>query len=159
MKSVCFTGHRVLSGDINNLGIRLYDILEREILNAGITQYYGGGAVEWDTLCAQTVLKLREKYPSVKLNMILPCSPEEQSKQWTDTQRTEYFRILRSADSIEQLAQHYYNGCMKIRNMRLVELSDCCFCYFDSNRQYSGTAQTLRMALRKNIIVVNFYRK
>lgn len=52
MKSVCFTGHRVLSGDINNLGIRLYDILEREILNAGITQYYGGGAVEWDTLCA-----------------------------------------------------------------------------------------------------------
>lgn len=60
MKSVCFTGHRVLSGDINNLGIRLYDILEREILNAGITQYYGGGAVEWDTLCAQTVLKLRD---------------------------------------------------------------------------------------------------
>lgn len=65
--------------------------------------------------------------------------------------------ILSAADSVEQTSGHYYNGCMKVRNARLVELADCCFCYWNPNRKRSGTGQTVRMAHKKNIMVVNFY--
>jgi len=155
MKSICFTGHRDLSCDIEDLKKRVYNALERAIVNAGITEFYNGGAVGWDMLTAQEVLKLREKYSHIKLHMILPCSPESQSYNWTPEQKKAYFSILEQADSIEQISERYFDGCMKQRNTRLVELSDCCFCYW--NRTFrSGTAQTVRMAQRKHIMIVNF---
>lgn len=39
-KSACFTGHRELSGDINDLKNRLYNIIERGINNLGLTDFY-----------------------------------------------------------------------------------------------------------------------
>ena len=117
MKTACFTGHRNMDCDLEDLKSRLYNALERAIVNAGITDFYNGGAVGWDILTAQTVLQ--------------------------------------QADSIEQISEHYFNGCMKQRNARMIELSDCCFCYWNGNMK-SGTVQTIRMAQRKHIPIVNF---
>ena len=158
MKSICFTGHRDLSCDIEDLKFRVCDALERMIKNAGITDFYNGGAIGWDILTAQTILQLREKYPHIKLHMILPCSPENQSCKWSENQKQTYFSILKQADSIEQISEHYFNGCMKQRNARLIGLSDCCFCYWNGNLK-SGTVQTIRMAQRKHIMIINFYRE
>lgn len=158
MKSCCFTGHRSFTGDTTNLDTRLYDILERAINKKSVADFYCGGAVGWDELAAQTVLKLREIYPHIKLHLILPCSNEEQTAKWTKEQKAEFYRILNLADSVEYTSEHYYNGCMKVRNARLVELADFCFCFWDTNRQRSGTAQTVRMAQRKKIMIVNFFR-
>ena len=80
MRSACFTRHRNLLCDIENLQARLYDVLERAMNKAGITEFYNGGAIGFDLLADQTVLKLRESYSKVKLHMILPCSSKEQSK-------------------------------------------------------------------------------
>ncbi len=157
-KSACFTGHRSFTGDTTNLEARLYDILERAITKKSVTDFYAGGAVCWDELAARTVLKLREVYPQIELHLILPCSNEEQTAKWTKEQKTEFYRILNLADSVEYTSEHYYNGCMKVRNARLVELADFCFCFWDTNRQRSGTAQTVRMALRKKIMIVNFFK-
>ena len=158
MKSACFTGHRVLTGDISDLENRLYCFIEQGILNLGLTDFYVGGAVGWDTLAAQTVLRLREVYP-IKLHLVLPCSNEDQTAKWTQEQRTEFFRILDLADEVEYTAQHYYNGCMKVRNARLVEYADTrCYCFWQPGNQRSGTYQTIRMAKAKGIMVVNFYR-
>ena len=155
MKTACFTGHRNLNCDLEDLKSRVYNALKRAIVNAGITDFYNGGAIGGDMLTAQTVLHLREKYPYIKLNMILPCSPESQSYKWTLEQKQTYFSILEQADSIEQITDRYFDGCMKQRNARLIELSDCCFCYWNGNLK-SGTVQTIRMAQRKHILIVNF---
>lgn len=155
MKAICFTGHRNLDCDLEDLKSRLYDALERAIVNAGIVEFYNGGAIGWDILTAQTVLRLREEYPHIKLHMILPCSPESQSYKWTSEQKKAYFSILKQANSVEQIANQYFTGCMKQRNARLVELSDCCFCYWNGNMK-SGTVQTIRMAQKKHILIVNF---
>lgn len=157
-KSVCFTGHRSFTGDTENLDTRLYDILERAIIKKNAADFYTGGAIGWDELAAQTVLKLREIYPHIKLHLILPCSSEEQTAKWTKEQKTEFFRILDLADTVEYTSEHYYQDCMKVRNARLVELADFCFCFWDTNRQKSGTAQTVRMAQKKKIMIVNFFR-
>lgn len=159
MKSACFTGHRMLSGNITELDERLYNILERGIKKLGLTDFYAGGAVGWDTLSAKTVLKLREVYPFVKLHLILPCSNDEQTAKWTQMQKNDFRLILSFADIVEYTSKHYYNGCMKVRNARLVECAtDCCFCFWNPHNKRSGTAQTVRLAYQNHIMIVNFFR-
>ena len=157
MQSACFTGHRKISGDIANLTERLYDKIEEGILDLGFTDFYVGGSTGFDELAAQTVLKLREIYPHIRLHLILPCTNAEQTTKWTELQKIEFYRILGLADTVEYTSEHYYDGCMMVRNARLVELADCCYCYWNTNRNRSGTAQTVKMAERKNIMIVNFY--
>ena len=117
-----------------------------------------GGAVGWDALAALTVLKLRESYPEVKLHLVLPCPFDEQSAKWIEAQKTEYLHIFGLDDSVEQVSDRFYNGCMKARNARLVELaSDYCICYWNPKDFRSGTGQTVRMAQKKGIEVINLF--
>lgn len=155
MKSISFTGHRKLSEDRTLLSQRLYHRLEQEIQN-GATVFHAGGAVGFDCLSAAVVLKLREVYPHIKLHLVLPCSNEEQTAKWSADEKLEFDRILNLADSVEYTSEHYDNGCMKKRNARLVELADCCICYWNG-RQRSGTGQTVRMAQRKQITIINLF--
>ena len=157
-RSVCFTGHRTIAEDKEKLSARLYALLERLVTEQKITDFYTGGAVGWDALAALTVLKLRESYPEAKLHLVLPCPFEEQSAKWNEAQKAEFQHILGLADSVEQVSDCYYNGCMKARNARLVELaSDYCICYWNPKHYRSGTGQTVRMAQRKGIEVINLF--
>lgn len=159
MKRACFTGHRnVEDSGTADLRQRLISILERGITNEGLTDFYAGGAIGWDTMCAEAVLALKEKYGHIKLHMVLPCSNREQTYRWTREQQKTFYEILSQADTVEYTSDSYYQGCMKVRNARLVELADICFCYLDKSKKKSGTAQTVRMALKKHIMVVNFWR-
>lgn len=157
MKSACFTGHRNISGDITGLKKILYNTLESYIKNYGLTDFYAGGAVGWDTISAMTVLKLKKIYPDIRLHLILPCSSEEQTKKWTAQQQSVFYNLLSLADSAEYTSQHYYNGCMKTRNARLVEYADICFCYLKPDNKYSGTSQTVNMAKKKHIDIINLF--
>lgn len=48
--------------------------------------------------------------------------------------------------------------CMKERNARLVELaSECCIAYWNANNKRSGTGQTVRMAQKKGLEVINIF--
>lgn len=156
MPSACFTGHRVLprTAEIEK---RLYSILEKWICIHNVTDFYAGGAIGWDTLAAATVIKLREKYPELRLHLVLPCSNREQTAKWSDAQRREFYRILDLADSAEYVSDRYYNGCMKERNIRLVEYADtCCFCFWNPGAYSSGTGQTVRLAKKKQLMIINF---
>lgn len=157
MRSACFTGHRELQEDSSILSRRLYDVIERSI-TAGLTDFYIGGAIGFDTVAALTVLKLREKHPLIKLHLVLPCPLEEQSKYWSDSDRRQLSDIILATNTTEIVCPHYTNDCMRIRNSRLVEYADICFCYYDPNNTRSGTGQTVRMAQRKGVEVVNLFR-
>lgn len=152
MKSACFTGHRVLTGNLNALAERLYHFIEKGIINLGLTDFYCGGAVGWDTLSAKTILQLKQVYPQIKLHLVLPCSNAEQTAMWTDLQKADFYSILSLADDVEYTSAHYFNGCMKIRNTRLVQLATLrCYCFWNPDMVHSGTYQTIRMAqMKKN---------
>ena len=152
MKSVCFTGHRNVR--ITNELLALLNKTLTDLIENGAADFYAGGALGWDMLCEQIVLDLRKKYPHIKLHLVLPCSEVEQTARWNDMQKEEYRKILNAANDIEYTSDHYYDGCMKVRNARLVELADCCVCYYD-NRSRSGTGQTVRMAMDKGIKIIN----
>ena len=157
-RSVCFTGHRTIAEDKEKLSARLYALLERLVTEQKITDFYTGGAVAWDALAALTVLKLRESYPEAKLHLVLPCPFEEQSAKWNEAQKAEHKHIASLADTKEFTSEHLGKNAMKIRNARLVELaSDYCICYWNPKHYRSGTGQTVRMAQKKGIEVINLF--
>ena len=160
MKSACFTGHRMISEEATLLEQRLYSVLEKLVAEEGVTDFYVGGAVGFDTLAERCVLRLRDALrgkADIRLHLVLPCSNEEQTRNWTDGQKEEFRRILQRADSVEYTSQRHFRGCMGRRNARLVECADSfCVCYYDVKRQ-SGTGQTVRMAREKGLGVVNLF--
>ena len=62
--SCAFTGHRVLEDK------HLDKALKNEIegmIKQGVTTFYNGGAIGFDLLAAETVLKLKKKHRDVRL--------------------------------------------------------------------------------------------
>jgi uncharacterized phage-like protein YoqJ len=153
MNSVCFTGHRELLVT-DQLKKQVFVTLEK-LIQQGAIHFYAGGAIGWDTLCGAAVLSLRQKHPQIKLHLVLPCPPQEQTYHWTERDKQAYEVLLQSADSVECVSQSAGKGCMQLRNARLVELGDCCVCYYDPRNSASGTGQTVRMAQKKGIKILN----
>lgn len=151
MKTCCFTGHRIIK-----ITPELIQRLKDTIINIykqGVTDFYDGGAIGWDMLCSETLIDLKAEYPDMKLCLMLPCPPEEQTKGWNTSQVERYEKILKAADSVTVVSEHYTSNCMKLRNQQLVDLADCCICYCTNPR--SGTGQTMRMVEKKEIVMWN----
>lgn len=158
----CFRGHRFVKFTRN-----LEYAIKRELkalIEAGVTDFYSGGAYGWEATCELTVLKLRKKYPHIKLHLLLPCPAKEYTAEWSERQRDVYYKIMNSADSVEVLSEEYFEGCVEARDMRLVETADRCFCYCneknigrssEDSSDIGGTVQVVRMALEKGIDVIN----
>ena len=153
MKSVCFTGHRNIKEKAELKKALIKQLVK--LIDEGTTDFYAGGAVGWDMLCEKTVIELREKYPYIKLQLVLPCPAEEQTAKWNENDKREFMDLLSAADTVEICSEHYYDGCMKVRNQRLVELSDVCVCYYNESNKRSGTGQTVRMAERQGKEIIN----
>ena len=119
----------------------------------GCRNFLSGGAIGFDTLAAQEVIKFRATHRDVRLVLVLPC--KNQSEKWNFRQKQEYEKILKSADEIIYITDSYYDGCIKERNMRLAEEADILICY--ASRFNSGTGQTVRMAKSMGKDVYNLY--
>ena len=102
------------------------------------------GAVGFDALAATAVLKLKEKYPHIRLVMVLPCPPEQQSSRWNDEQKKRYYKILGQADKVRILSPQYTDGCMLDRNRHMVDCSAYLICYLREQR--GGTFYTVNYA-------------
>ena len=152
--TVSFTGHRdAYSPDIR----RKLRVTIEELIDEGADTFCAGGAVGFDTLPAETVLELQGDHPFISLRLVLPCPPEVQSARFTAKVRELYYDIYNAADSVEVIAPRYTEDCMKRRNQRLIDLADICVCVYDRERFTSGTGQTVRMAEKKGIEIINIF--
>lgn len=147
----CFTGHRKIpENEIRKVIRQLKKTIIRYIKEG--YKYFGvGGALGFDTIVAQTLLNLKNKYPYIKLILVLPCTT--QTKYWTESQVTEYERIKSKADKVVYISKEYTDGCMLKRNRHLVDYSSLCICYLTRNS--GGTAYTVNYAKKNNLIVEN----
>jgi len=151
-KTCCFTGHRNLPTGWSRWKLTVK--LEKAIavqLKKGV-QFFGvGGALGFDTLAAQTVLKFRKKCPEIKLILVLPCLT--QTRGWPAKDVEEYERIKAQADKVVYTSQEYTRGCMFKRNRHLVDNSSVCICYLTKN--HGGTAYTVDYAEKRGLEVIN----
>ena len=150
-KTCCFTGHREIApSEIAKIKERIKETIET-LIGQGIIYYGAGGARGFDTLAAEAVLELKGKYPQIKLILVLPCP--DQTRGWKEDDIREYNEIKERADKVVYTADHYYNGCMHVRNRHLVDHSQYCICYL--TKATGGTAFTVNYAKSKGLVIFN----
>lgn len=161
-KCCSFTGHRPHKfpwryNEADERCVALKATLTEQIValtDAGMTDFYSGGADGVDCWAALIVLELRKKNPMLKLHCILPH--ERQADKWSDSAQERYHSILSQADSVYYVSRKYYDGCMLDRNHRLVDAADLLLAVYNGERR-GGTAATVRYArkLGRRIIIID----
>jgi len=152
IKSCCFTGHRKIGIDKY---LYIKDLLRENLeslIQQGCHTFFAGGAIGFDTMAALMVLALRDdKYPEIKLNLILPC--REQEKRWSKKDKKIYFEIIDRADSVNYVSDIYTSACMYQRNRELVNNSELCIAYLTEDR--GGTFYTVNYAEKNGVSFIN----
>lgn len=149
-KTCCFTGHRSLpAAEREEIALRTRYAVE-DLFSEGYYRFCAGGALGFDTLAAETVLLLREKYRQIELHLILPC--KNQTRGWPPPDRARYQQILSLADSVTFVSETYTQDCMHRRNRQLVDRSSACIYYL--TRPTGGTAYTVRYAQSQGLRLI-----
>lgn len=153
-KCACFTGHRVMSTEER---ARLRVSLRLELLrliNLGYTTFLAGGALGFDTLAEQEVLRLKNEISEeIKLVLVLPC--RDQDLHWRERDSAVFHTLRRSADEVIYTGEEYERGCMFVRNRFLVEHSSACLFFLRENTTRGGTAYTVRYAKQKGLQLID----
>ena len=155
LKNCCCTGHRP-KGFPFKYGTdkrkhsaylkALEEKIEIAITKYGITNFISGMAIGVDTDFAETVLKMRDKYP-VTLECAIPCP--NQSLKWSVADKLRYENILARADAINFVSERYSPECMLKRNRYMVDKSYLVIAVFNGIEQ-GGTWYTINYAKSKN---------
>jgi uncharacterized phage-like protein YoqJ len=145
----CFTGHRTVGNDLDN---KRLDFVIRKLIERGVDTFICGGALGFDTIVEQKILELKKEFSQIKLHMYLPCN--NQTSKWSFMQKMTYNKILSHADYVDMPDKPYFDGCMKIRNFKMVDNSAYCIAYYNGSYS-SGTGQTLRYAEKKGLKLIN----
>lgn len=150
-KVACFSGHRKLPQNCAQLAADLEAAIV-SLIERGVVFFGAGGALGFDMLAEEAVLRLKERYPQIRLVLVLPCPPEQQTLKWNAEQKRRYYDILAKADKVRVLSDRYTSSCMLDRNRHMVDSSGYLICYLRENK--GGTDYTVRYAERVGIEVI-----
>lgn len=152
----CFTGHRPDKMDHGEKEIK--PLLEKaidEAIENGYVTFITGMAEGVDIWAAEIVLERKKKNPNLHLICALPHPGFEKRRSMTEKMR--FNRIIKNADLVKQINDHYFTGCYQIRNEWMVDHSSFVIAVFNS--QKSGTKNTVDYAKRKGIMLKNILRE
>lgn len=149
-RTAFFAGHRKLPLDTEPLGIALEKELTA-LIEAGYRFFGAGGATGFDTLAALTVLTMKDRYPSIRLILVLPH--RAQAKRWSKKDVAVYEDIKNRADKVVYITDEFTRDCIYRRNRRFIDGSSVCVCYL--SKEGSGTEKTVNIARREGLRVIN----
>ncbi len=151
-KSCCFTGHRdIPDREKGQLRERLREQIIR-LAGQGVNTFLDGGAVGFDLLAAQEVLRAKaQTLPDLRLVLVLPCLGQE--ARWSQWDASVYHQTLRAADEVIYTGDVYDRSCMFVRNRYLVDHSAHCLCYLKDSS--GGTAYTAKYAQKQGLSLIN----
>ena len=97
-QTCCFTGHREINEkDLAKIQKRTREVIV-SLIEKGVVYFGAGGARGYDTLAAETVLKLKNDFPQIKLILVLPCP--DHTKGWKEEDISRYNLIKNQADNV-----------------------------------------------------------
>ena len=150
LHACCFTGHRDIPPEILPALAAKLEAIVLELIADDIRYFYAGGALGFDTLAAETVLRLRDQFPQIRLILALPC--REQTRGWSAALVSRYEHILHRANEVIYTSEHYTRGCMQRRNRFMVDHSAVCVAY--CIRSTGGSAYTLQYARKSGLHIL-----
>ncbi len=151
----CFTGHRPQqlpwkTNENDPSCIKLKQIISELIDDAadsGISGFYCGMALGFDTYCAEEVIKKKNGGMPLKLYAAIPCT--EQCNDWSSKDRARYDAILKRCDGCTLISPHYTSTCMLARNRYMVDNSSMIISAWNGSFR-GGTGYTLRYGKHMN---------
>jgi len=158
----CFTGHRPdkLGGYEPSKNSKLLWELQRVILdhieNKAVETFINGCALGIDLWAARIVIKLKEKYPHIKLISALPC--RNHPNRWSQSSKDEWQYVVDNSDEVVLVTDEEYKPyMMQVRNIWMVDKSDFVIGVYDGTS--GGTKNCLDYARKRikeeNITVIN----
>ena len=77
----------------------------RELTAKGVRIFSAGGALGFDTMAAETVLRLQREFPDIRLILVLPC--RDQTRGWRPENVARYEYIRGQADKVIYTSERY----------------------------------------------------
>ena len=148
----CFTGHRPEKMELGEKEIK--SLLEKAIDKAiaeGYVTFITGMAMGTDIWAAEIVLERKKRNNELHLICALPHPNFESRRSMTEKMR--FNKIIKNADLVKEINNHYFKGCYQVRNEWMVDRSNLMIAVF--NGQKSGTKNTVDYAKRRGVQVTN----
>lgn len=158
-KTVCFTGHRAQKlpwgfNEKDERCIAMKETLKAEIEEAiagGYRRFICGMALGFDTICAETLIKLKKKYDDIYLEGAIPC--KNQDGNWSKEHKARYKKLLKLLDKVYYVREEYTGAeCMLERNRYMVDNSSLIIALFNGNN--GGTKYTIDYARQKGLKII-----
>ena len=147
----CFSGHRPEKLDEPEEAVKQW--LEQQIDKAiadGYRTFISGCAMGVDIWAGQIVLRKKAKNAEIRLIAATPWPGF--SNKWHIDWQVQYSDLLKNADLIIPVCNHYHKGVFQQRNEWMVDHSNRVIAYF--NGAPGGTKNTIDYAANKGIEVV-----
>lgn len=157
--SCCFTGHRPgkLPWKYDESDSRCLS-LKRRIADAaeaayaeGFRHFLCGMAMGCDLYFCECVLALRQRFPDVTVEAVIPCPT--QSDAWPPDQRKRYAGLVAACDLETLVSACYTPSCMLRRDRYMVDRSSLLIAAFDGTP--GGTRYTVEYAMRQGLAIVD----
>ena len=148
----CFTGHRPDKMEFGEKEIK--PLLEKaidEAISKGFVTFITGMAMGTDIWAAEIVLDRRKKNDDIHLICALPHPGFENRRSFVE--KMKFSKIIKNADLVKEINDHYFTGCYQVRNEWMVDRSNLVIAVF--NGQKSGTKNTVDYAIKKGININN----
>lgn len=149
-QSCCIVGDRLLPRRQTQ---EIADLLEQKILklvSLGVTRFFTGGALGFDTFAAQVVLRLRDEHPEIRHILVLP-SPE-QSAKWPAPAVAVYESLKSRSNEVICTSDSASRGHIFKCYRFMIDSADYCLCYLAKASGYP--AQAVRYAEKTDHVVI-----
>lgn len=147
----CFSGHRPEKLDVDPETVKQW--LSAQIdaaIAAGYRTFISGCGMGVDIWAAQIVLQKKATNPALRLIAATPWPGF--SNRWNIEWQLQYSNLLRDADLVLPVSNHYQKDAFQKRNEWLVDHSNRLIAYF--NGAPGGTWDTIAYAHNKGIEVI-----
>lgn len=156
--AVSFTGHRKerILQDSTTQNVQFHLTIQiAKLYMQGYRTFYSGMANGLDLLAATVVMHMKRVYKDIRMVAVVPFA--NQSARYDEQDKLQYATILKQADEVVILSEHYYTGCFHHRNDYLIDHASVMVAYWD-NVPKGGTYYTVSRAKRMNKEIINLYK-
>ena len=147
----CFSGHRPEKLDEPEENVKKW--LSEQIdsaITAGYTTFISGCAMGVDIWAGQLVLQKKTKNPALHLIAATPWPGF--SNRWSIDWQAQYSDLMKNADLIVPICNHYHKGVFQQRNEWMVDHSNRVIAFY--NGAPGGTRNTIEYAEKKGVEVI-----
>ena len=136
----CFFGHREV---IHNIRPSLTEIIEKLIVDEGVTDFYVGYQGQFDSIVYFVLKELKAKYPQIRYTVVLAYMPDEHIKEV-------YGEDTLFPDGLENVPKKF---AISKRNAWMIKHSDYAVCYV--HKITGGAAKFREKAEKKGLQIVD----